>query len=1079
MNSFCLPPGRSCLYTHKGPDMLNPWGTTMLGIRVIASSGRFLIPLTLAAISVLPLYPQQTKLPNADEVKALQSKFRQERDQVIKTGAAKRFLPILLDKAEEFGKRADAALDGGRLLQASELFRQARWQLPYQPAQVPERVSRILGNLRLRHGQEINDVAFSPDGRRLATSSKDRTVKIWDMENGHELLTYKGHRDHVRALAFSPDGKAIASAGAEADIKIWDPLTGNDVRTIKGKGTYVTSLTYSPDGKYVVASNDDRAVRLYETANGNLKREIVDFRLIVLKVAFNPAGNILGIGVGDGSIHLYEYPKMVENLSQPFYWAKQDLSGTATKNLVFSPDSRTMVRCGDEGLKLYNTPLPGEGLQVNNHRLLISRPNDKAKFNCAIFSRDGKTLFTGGQDGIIRLWNPETGQPTGTFKGHNGEIKALAFNATGSQLASASTDYTVRLWNFDIVLQARDFTGHQGSVWNANFSPEGQRIVSASSDKSVKIWEVAGAKVVHSLPGHDIGATVAIFSPDGKIVASGGGDKLLRLWNADTGAPLATGKGHEGTVTAIDFSRAGKHIVTGGSDNRIKVWDLAGKEVMSISTPSVVTTVLFSPKGNQIASAHVDQQIRLWDLKGKNQQSWTAHGIAVTGLAYSPNGQWLASCGADHLVKVWSLTAPGSNPILLTGHTGPLSSVAFRKDNQHLVSCGSDLIVKLWKLEGNTGKEAQNYRGHTDWVTSVAFSKDGYYVVSASVDRTLKIWEITSREIPLAAEHTGAVQAVAVSPDGKLIASGGTDKSIKLWDRETGLEKLTLTGHDKDILSLAFTPDSKTLVSSSEDSTLRLWNVQTGLEMLPRKPTFINLINPVPFLTVPDDKHLLAWVPGNARYTTVTAWDLATGNEVVTFIDPEQDKKKRNRQVQAVAFTPKGDRIATGGKDSDPKSPIKDASVRIFAVDFDKKTAKPLFEDDWYIFKTDKGEERPPGMGDIAFTSDGKILVVGNDRGDIAVCQIEGRKVLTTLKGHKQKIAVCITSPDGKRIATAGYDNVVKLWDIASGKELRSWDMRMSVQERTSFVMNLAFTPDGRQLITANANTTLFVLDLP
>src|SRR5262249_53052903 len=115
---------------------------------------------------------QETRAPTLDEVKAIQEKFRSERDLLVKTGAAKRFLPIMLEKADEMGKRAEEALKNGRLLNATELFRQARWQLPYQSPQVPDKnVARVLGNLRLRHPQEINDVAFSPDGKWLATAS--------------------------------------------------------------------------------------------------------------------------------------------------------------------------------------------------------------------------------------------------------------------------------------------------------------------------------------------------------------------------------------------------------------------------------------------------------------------------------------------------------------------------------------------------------------------------------------------------------------------------------------------------------------------------------------------------------------------------------------------------------------------------------------------------------------------------------------------------------------------------------------------------------------------------------------------
>jgi len=1011
---------------------------------------------------------QETRLPSADDVKALQAKFRKERDSLVQNGGARRFLPVLLDRANEFGKRADDALTAGRFLQASELFRQARWQLPYQSPQVPDNVQRILGNLRLRHGQEIYDVAFSPDGRRLATASRDRTVKIWDMENGHELLTYAGHGDSVRSVAFSPDGKQIASAGGEADIKLWDPNTGKDVRTIKGKGAYVTSLAFSSDGKYLAVSNDDKAVRLYEVASGDLKREMKDFRLMVQKVAFSPDGQILAAGVGDGQLRLWEYPKIVENVNHPEYWARQDFNG-ASYHVAFSPDKRTLARCGPDGLKLYNTPIPGSGIVVSGHRLLIPTPanNPLQRFTCAVFSRDNKTVFTGGLDGLIRLWDPETGQSLGVYKGHNGAIRALVFHPAGTQLVSASADYTVRVWPFDIVLQARDFSGHQGPVWSAALSPDGQRMVSASADKTVKIWDLVSGKVAHTLEGHDAGVTVALFSPDGKTVLSAGGDKMLRLWDADTGKAIRVFKGHDGTVTAIDFNHDGSRIVSGSVDLKIKVWETgSGKELASIETPAVIAAIAFSPDGKQFASGHVDQMIRLWDAAGKDlkdvkeQANWLAHGIAVSGLSYSPNGQYLASCGADHLVRVWPLVTPGQSPIPLSGHSGPLSSIAFRNDNQHLVSAGADHIVKLWKIEGATGKETQNFRGHTDWVTSAAFSKDGYSIASSSVDRSIKVWEITSREIPLLAEHTGAVQAIAVSPDGKFIASGGTDRSIKIWDRETGAEKLTLHGHTDNVLSVAFMSSDK-LVSSGDqnDRSIKLWDLKTGKEQ-PLPPIFKNLINPVPLLAVPPGgKKIMAWVPGNERYTSVTAFDPAAGVELFTFNDPPKGAPPRN--IYAMAFTPRCEKAVLGGKDG---------SVRIF--DLDKK-GEIVPGGDWFVF--DKGV----GLGDLAFTPDAKKLIVGSEAGELRIFQIDGRKLLHAFKGHKQRIGVCQVSADGKRFATAGFDNIVKLWDVDTGKELRSWNMHMLVQERSAFVYNMAFTPDGKALVTGNANSSLFILDLP
>jgi WD40 repeat protein len=1041
---------------------------TRLELVTMKRTSNRLLPILVWLLASPLLHAQDTKLPTDADIKALAATYQAERDAAIKSGVAQRFQPALLERADALAKKADAASAAGRFLQAAEALRQARWQLPYQAPGTPtEHLARIIGNPRLRHGAPIYAVAFSPDGQRLASASGDQTVKLWDVANGHEIRTYEGHDDLVKYLAYSPDGQMIASAGRSAVVKLWDPASGKDIRTLKyDEGQEVKALAFSRDGKHLFVSftpgpakNITGVLVCFDVKTGAVKRTDTDFRGRVSSLAVSVDGTMVASADESGQVRLWQYPTLIDNPKQPAYWTKQHDTG-ALYAVTFSPDGKTLVCSGADGVKLYSAVQPGSSFQVSTPRLTLPATS----FTKALaFSRDGKSLFTGALDGLIRFWDPESGQMLGSFKGHAGEVHSLSFNPGGNQLASASFDYTVRLWDFDIVLVARELAQHDEPIWSVAFNPEGDRIVTASADRTLRVWDLGGGKAIHTIAGHNAPVTAAAFSPDGKYIASVGADKMLRLWDAATAAALRVGEGHTGTITALDIAADGKRIVTGSADRRIKIWDAdTAKVLLSIDdSPSLVAAVAFRPDGKQIAVGNVDQTIALYDTTGKLEQRWNAHGVAVNCVAYSPNGQLLASGGNDTLVRVWSVANPGVDPIVLAGHLGPVSGVAFRKDNQHLASAGADQLVKLWKVEGNGGKEIQTFRGHKDWVTSVAFNKEGFYLASSSVDRGVKLWEITSREAPLLAEHTAAVETIAVSPDGKQIASGSRDRTIKIWDRATGAEIASITAHGAAVSAVVYAPGGAPLVSSGNDRMIRLWDPATFKE-LPRTAeqdmSYRNMVRGSPYMFVtPDGKRLLTWFPiTQANLTTIVeCFELASGKRLFSF-------NETNRKVDSLAFCPNGKLIATGAKDG---------SVRLWKLEDNR--AEMAMGGDWNLF--DK-----IGVADLALSPDGATLVATSNKGAVKIADIARRDVRHTLTAHADVfIRSCLISPDGKRFVTVGYDNLVKCWDM-EGKELRRWVMGPSAATRGEpLVSNIAFTPDSRQLVTANSDTTLFVLDLP
>lgn len=561
-------------------------------------------------------------------------------------------------------------------------------------------------------------------------------------------------------------------------------------------------------------------------------------------------------------------------------------------------------------------------------------------------------------------------------------------------------------------------------------SPDGQYLAAGAQHGQIYIWRMVDGQPLRVLSAHAGRVQSLVFTLDGTRLVSGGYDGIVKVWNLENGTCARLLQGHTRWVGLMSMHPGGRLLATCSEDREIRIWNLETGECLKIwREQSPVLSVAWSPNGQFLASSYINGMIKLWDQMNQ-QYLWSVHahrGWPAACLAFSPDGELLVSGGEDATIGMWQVRS-GQHLGTLVGHSDRILSVAFNA--QGMLASGSfDRTIKLWQFD-TVGRSSAaplcigTLHGHTGLVFAIAFSPEGV-LASGSLDGTIKLWQWSDEEekgkcLRTLRGYSRLVTTVAFSPDGQLLLSEESNGRVRLWDTMTGRCLRTFSKLVGEASAFIFHPNGRLVAHSWPDSTIKLYKVKSGQCIR----TLRGHQGEVCTMIFSADGRFLA---SGSIDGTVRLWEIESGECLATL-------QKHHSWVWALAWSPTGQLLASGSCDGEIKLWDRDRGTCLRSIQGTRAVLA------------------------LHFAPDGKQILSSNARELLVIWNTESGDCIRTVVESEEiywpgSVAV---SADGNWLATAGADQMVKLWDGHKGDLQRSftcqgskpWSVTLSADQR-------------------------------